>query len=83
MRDAVRNDERRQIVAECVRQKKLKAKDVDVMTRALWAGIHGITSLLIGYEHFPWGDRQAVVRTLIDSLIDGDGSQAHIDRLLA
>lgn len=61
----------RQIVADCVRQKKLRAKDVDVMTRALWAGVHGITSLLIGYEHFPWGDRQLVIRTLIDSLVDG------------
>lgn len=61
----------RQIVAECVRQKKLKAKDVDVMTRALWAGSHGITSLLIVYRTFPWGDRSAVVRTLIEALIEG------------
>lgn len=61
----------RQIVAECVRQKKLKGKNVDVTTRALWAGIHGITSLLIVYKTFPWGDKNAVVRTLIEALIGG------------
>jgi AcrR family transcriptional regulator len=61
----------RQIVAECVRLKKLRAVDIDVATRALWAGVHGITSLLIVYEHFPWGDRDAVVTTLIDAMIAG------------
>lgn len=61
----------RQIVADCVRQKKLKVRDVDVTTRALWAGVHGITSLLIVYTAFPWGDRKAVIRTLIDALING------------
>ena len=60
-----------EIVADCVRQKKLKAKDIDVTTRALWAGVHGITSLLIVYDTFPWGDQKAVVRSLIDTLIEG------------
>jgi AcrR family transcriptional regulator len=61
----------RQTVADCVRQRKLTVKDVDVTTRALWAGAHGITSLLIVYKHFPWGDADRVVATLIDALIDG------------
>lgn len=61
----------RQIVAECVRQKKLKKVDIDVTTRALWAGIHGITSLLIVYVRFPWGDQDKVVSTLIDAMIAG------------
>lgn len=61
----------RHTVADCVRQRKLKAKDVDATTRALWAGVHGITSLLIVYERFPWGDPDAVIATLIDALIDG------------
>lgn len=61
----------RQIVAECVRLKKLKRVDVDVTTRALWAGAHGITSLLIVYERFPWGEHDKVVSTLIDAMIAG------------
>lgn len=61
----------RQTVADCVRQRKLKSKDVDATTRALWAGVHGVTSLLIVYEHFPWGDPDTVVTTLIDALIEG------------
>jgi AcrR family transcriptional regulator len=40
--------------------------DVDP-TRAgifLWTGVHGITSLLISSPHFPWGDRDELVREL-------------------
>lgn len=61
----------RQIVADGVRQKKLKAGDIDATTRALWAGVHGVTSLFIVYETFPWGDRERVMTTLIDALVDG------------
>lgn len=61
----------RQIVADCVRLKKLRQVDVDVATRALWASAHGITSLLIVYENFPWGDPDAVVAMLVDSMVAG------------
>lgn len=61
----------RQIVAECVHKKKITAADIDVTTRALWAGAHGITSLLIVYQHFPWGNRDQVIASLIDTLIAG------------
>lgn len=30
----------------------------------LWSGVHGITSLLISAAHFPWGDRDDLVREL-------------------
>jgi AcrR family transcriptional regulator len=58
-------------VAECVRQKKIPKVDVDVASRALWAGIHGITSLLIVKPAFDWGDRDRVINQLITMLIDG------------
>lgn len=72
----------REIVAECVRQKKVRAVDVDVTTRALWAGVHGITSLLIVYVHFPWGDQDKVVATLIDAMIAGlkPKRRQHVER---
>ncbi len=59
------------IVAECVRQKKIPKVDVDTASRALWAGIHGITSLLIVKPAFDWGDRDRVINRLITMLIDG------------
>ena len=61
----------REAVADCVRHKRIKAVDVDVATRALWAGVHGITSLLIVFHTFPWGDRDAVVSQLIQAMVDG------------
>jgi AcrR family transcriptional regulator len=32
----------------------------------LWTGVHGITSLLISAPHFPWGDRDELVRELCE-----------------
>jgi len=61
----------REAVADCVRHKRIKAVDVDVATRALWAGVHGVTSLLIVFDKFPWGDRDAVVSQLIQTMVDG------------
>jgi AcrR family transcriptional regulator len=64
----------RRLVAECVKQKKLaKLAKVDVHNAscALWAGIHGITSLLIVMPNFPWGDPEAVIDQLITTLVDG------------
>jgi len=59
------------LVGECVRLKKFKKVDVDVACRALWAGVHGITSLLIVMPTFEWGDRNRVIDQLIAMLIDG------------
>jgi AcrR family transcriptional regulator len=61
----------RDTIADGVKAKKLRNVDPDVAARAAWASLHGITSLLINYPNFPWGDRDLVVRTVIDSLIDG------------
>jgi len=58
-------------IAEGVKAKKLKKVDPDVAARSTWAAIHGITSLLIVHERFPWGDKQQVIQSLIDSVVDG------------
>jgi AcrR family transcriptional regulator len=58
-------------VEACVAAKKLRRLDVDTATRALWSAIHGITSLLIVFPAFPWGDAEAVIATLIDAAVDG------------
>jgi AcrR family transcriptional regulator len=58
-------------IAEGVKAKKLKKVDPDVAARSTWAAIHGITSLLIVHQRFPWGDKQRVIESLIDSVVDG------------
>jgi AcrR family transcriptional regulator len=58
-------------VAACVKAKKLRVPDIDRTTLALWSAIHGITSLLIVYPPFPWGDRDKLIDTVINNAVDG------------
>jgi AcrR family transcriptional regulator len=60
-----------QLVGECIKQKKLAKVDVHAASCALWAGIHGITSLLIVMPNFKWGNPDQVVDQLISILIEG------------
>ncbi len=62
------------LVAECVKQKKLAKVDVRNASCALWAGVHGITSLLIVMPNFDWGDPDRVVDQLVTMLVDGLGA---------
>ena len=62
-----------ELVTECVRQKKLKRVDVETASRALWAGVHGLTSLLIVMPRFDWGERDRVMDQLVSMLVDGLG----------
>ena len=61
----------RQSVAECVQQGRFRPVDVEIASRALWAGIHGIASLLIVHPRFPWGDEDKVIDLVMDSMIEG------------
>ena len=59
------------LVGECVKQKKLAKVDVRTASCALWAGVHGMTSLLIVMPNFNWGDPDKVVDQLVTMLLDG------------
>ena len=61
----------RDCIAAGVKAKKLRKVDPEVAARAAWAGIHGVTSLLIVHDHFPWGDKKAVIAATIDAFIGG------------
>src|SRR5713226_2218101 len=61
----------RECIADGVKARKLRKVDPDTAARAAWAGIHGITSLLIVHDAFPWGDQKAVVAAVVDLLIEG------------
>ena len=61
----------RDTIADGVKGRKLRKVDPDVAARAAWAGIHGITSLLIVHDAFPWGDKKAVAAAVVDTLVEG------------
>ncbi len=58
-------------VEECVRQGKFRPVDVDVASQALWAVVHGITSLLITHPGFPWVDKTKLIDQVIDVMGEG------------
>ena len=60
----------RQIVGRCVAQKRFREVDVETAAQALWASVHGITSLLIQRPAFPWVSKKKVIAQVIDSAVD-------------
>ncbi|HKO57528.1 MAG TPA: TetR/AcrR family transcriptional regulator, partial [Thermoanaerobaculia bacterium] len=61
----------RDLVQQCIDEKRFRRMNADTASQALWAAVHGITCLLIVRPTFPWKDREAVIRRVIDSAVDG------------
>ncbi len=58
-------------LAECIEAGKIPAMNVELAAQTLWAGIHGITSLLITHSRFPWVGRDKVIHSTADTLVAG------------
>ena len=58
-------------INECMKAGKMKGINVELAAQTLWAGIHGITSLLITHETFPWVGREKVIHSTVDTLVSG------------
>jgi len=61
----------RRSVAECRSRGLMPSVDGEVASQALWAAIHGITSLLIAKPGFPWVERERLIARVIDMAVDG------------
>src|SRR6266566_2244708 len=65
----------RNIVGRCVEEKRFRAVDVETTSQAIWASVHGITSLLIQRPAFPWVAKKKliaqIINTAVDSLVAG------------
>jgi AcrR family transcriptional regulator len=62
----------RRCVYDCITAGKFKKVDAELVSQTLWAGIHGITSLLITYEKgFPWVSKDKLVQSMVDTLVAG------------
>lgn len=64
-------DTLRAVISECGSANLLKHKDVELISQTLWAGIHGVTSLLIQHGGFPFVEREKLIDSVIDTLISG------------
>jgi AcrR family transcriptional regulator len=61
----------REAVRRCVEKNLFRETDVEAISQALWAGGHGITSLLIIKPDYPWVDKDRLIDLVIDVYIDG------------
>jgi AcrR family transcriptional regulator len=61
----------RSLVQRCIDEKRFRAIDVDLASQILWTAGHGVTSLLILRPAFPWADKQAMIRQVIENAVDG------------
>ena len=61
----------RSLVGRCLALNRRRAADVDAASQAVWAAVHGVTSLLILRPWLPWVDKDKLIRRVIDSAVDG------------
>lgn len=62
----------RRSVYDCISSGKFANSDPEIISQALWSGVHGITSLLITYERrFPWAEQKQLIPFVVDTLISG------------
>jgi len=59
-------------VNTCVKSEMFTSNDVQLLSQTIWAGIHGITSLLIVLPSFPWLAQEKLIQHHINSLVDGN-----------
>lgn len=61
----------RDMVGEYQAQGLTVLTDVELTTQALWAGLHGLVSLLIARPEFPWVERETLIASHIAMLRRG------------
>jgi AcrR family transcriptional regulator len=66
----------RRCVLDCITAGKFPIRtDAELVSQTLWAGIHGVTSLLITHGGFPWVGKPKLIHSTVDSLIAGVSAQ--------
>jgi len=61
----------RNAVRRCMEEGRIKNAELEETSQALWAGIHGLTALLITQRGFPFVERQRLIDRTIEILIRG------------
>jgi hypothetical protein len=60
----------RDTIARCIEERRFRLVNVDTATQAIWAAVHGVTSLLIARPNFPWVNPEELIGQVIDSAVD-------------
>ncbi|HET7208749.1 MAG TPA: TetR/AcrR family transcriptional regulator [Terriglobales bacterium] len=60
----------RYMVGRCIGEGRFREVDAETTCQALWAAIHGVTSLLIQRPTFPWVGRAKVIEQVINNAVD-------------
>lgn len=58
-------------VQRCLDAGALAPREPLLIASTLWASVHGITSLLITHEDFPWPDRDGLIEFVLNVLLQG------------
>ena len=61
----------RSSVADCMEGGEIENGDIDLISQTLWAGIHGVTSLLIAHRGFPFVNKKTLVNSVIETMLKG------------
>ena len=61
----------REMVSECIQQKKFRQLDVETTGQVLWSAVHGVTLLLIDFPDFPWTEKDKLIDAVIHTTIEG------------
>jgi len=64
-------DTLRQGVRACVENGDIQTPDADMTAQALWAAVHGVTSLLISTRGFPFAPQPVLIDHVIDTALAG------------
>jgi AcrR family transcriptional regulator len=68
------------MVKRCVKERCFRAVDVETTAQALWASVHGITSLLIQRPAFPWVPKKALIAQVISAAVDSQTTRPRATR---
>ena len=62
----------RSCVQDCIQAGQFRKLDPELISQMIWAGIHGVTSLLITHKKgFPWVDQDQLIHSMVDTLVEG------------
>ena len=61
----------REIVQACIKARKLRRMNVDVLTQVLATAPHGLITMTLYQSSFPWVDQKVLATTLVDGLLRG------------
>jgi AcrR family transcriptional regulator len=58
-------------VGKCIAAGRFAETEIMLASQILWAGVHGLTSLLIAEPDFPWADRKELIPRMVEFLVKG------------